>query len=168
MCDNNLAHIFIMKRIIQKTSVTNEQKLNDLLQHTTVNNDCLEWKGCFNTDGYARMGGNVKVHRLVYELKTSKDIRGYVIRHTCDNPKCINPEHLLCGTPAENAHDKFVRNRQPRVVTKEKVFIANSLLKLGIQSQVEIAAMLDLDVRRISDIKCGKYCSATGKFLGHG
>jgi hypothetical protein len=148
-----------MKRIIQKTSVTNEQKLNDILSNTTLIGQCMEWKGCFNTDGYARMANNVKVHRLVYELKTSENIQGYVVRHS---------SHLICGTVAENAHDKFVRDRQPRIVTKEKVFIANSLLKLGIQSQKEIAAMLNLNERRISDIKCGKYCSATGKFLGHG
>lgn len=143
-------------------------KLNDLLENTVKQGDCLEWIRALNTDGYPRMAGNVKVHRLVYELFHQENIDGFVIRHTCDNPKCINPKHLLKGTPKENGNDKFIRDRQPRVITKEVVFRVNDLLKTNKLTNKEIALILGIDQRRVSDIKCGRYCNATGKFLGHG
>ena len=150
-----------------------KKELSLLLSYTQKENDCLIWTRCFNTDGYPRAviegDSNAKVHRIVYQLATGEDISGKVIRHSCDNPKCINPDHLLSGSFADNGNDKAVRNRQPRVVTREKVFITNSLLNTYPQlRQKEVAELVGIDVRRVSDIARGKYCSATGKFLGHG
>ena len=126
-----------MKRIISKESVTNEQKLTDLLANTVYEDECRIWTRCLNTDGYPHMFGNVKVHRLVYQLSTGEDIEGYVIRHTCDKPKCINPNHLLKGSFADNGNDKFVRDRQPRVVTKDIVFKVRKILQLNLLKQKE-------------------------------
>lgn len=56
-------------------------------------------------------------HRLAYcehHNITLDDIEGYVIRHSCDNPRCINPLHLLKGTHADNVQDKVSRNRQAK------------------------------------------------------
>ena len=147
----------IMKRIISKQSHTNQQKLADLLSHTKLNNGCMEWTRCYNTDGYPRMGGNVKVHRLVNSLYTGADIKGLVIRHTCDNIKCINPVHLLPGTQHDNINDMVVRDRYYRVVTEEVVFKVKKLLGMGFLSHRDIANLVGIDPRRISDINCNKY-----------
>jgi hypothetical protein len=37
--------------------------------------------------------------------------KGMVIRHKCDNPKCINPAHLELGTPYDNSADMVARDR---------------------------------------------------------
>lgn len=149
-----------------------KRDLAKILSFTVPNGDCLEWTRCFNTDGYPRAAidghSNGKVHRIVWELVHSESAEGRVVRHTCDNPKCINPDHLIIGTNAENMHDKFLRNRQPRVITRDTVRWVNHLLKIPNMRQIEIAYILGIDARRVSDISCGKYCSATGKFLGHG
>lgn len=154
------------KRIFQKTSVTNEQKLNDLLLCTEKVNECRVWTRALNTDGYPHMLGNIKGHRLAYELATGEDIKGYVIRHSCDNPKCINPDHLLKGTVGENNHDKFVRNRQPRIVTRQIVFRVRELLATGKLLHKEIALICGIDQRRVSDIQCNRY-DYQGKFVGN-
>lgn len=154
--------------IIKKDSKTDEQKLNDILFHTDEVGDCMEWKGCFNTDGYARMAGNIKVHRLVYELVHKVKIDGLTVRHTCDNIKCINPKHLVIGSVFENIKDRCERGRTYKVVTKPIIVRVNELLDLKVLSQKEIAQIVGIDARRVSDISCGKYCSATGRFLGHG
>lgn len=89
--------------------------LSQILQHTTQVDTCLIWNRCLNTDGYPRMAyqgnSNGKVHRIVYELSTGENIDGKVVRHTCDNPRCINPEHLISGTATDNMRDRDLRFR---------------------------------------------------------
>lgn len=61
----------------------------------------------------------VRLHRLVYCSHNGfelKDIAGLVIRHTCDNPRCINPKHLLSGTTADNNRDRAERMRSAKRV----------------------------------------------------
>lgn len=54
------------------------------------------------------------MHRVVYckhNSTTLDDIKGLVVRHTCDNRRCVNPEHLLIGTQKDNCNDARVRGR---------------------------------------------------------
>lgn len=74
--------------------------------------DCLIWTGAKNSLGYGvveRGGVNRYVHRIVAGATP-----GTVVRHTCDNPSCINPFHLLIGTQAENIADAVRRGRIAR------------------------------------------------------
>lgn len=66
----------------------------------------------------------VGLHRLVYcehHGLALDDIAGKVIRHTCDNTRCINPEHLLIGTRADNNRDRAERGRSAKVVPSRQV-----------------------------------------------
>lgn len=80
--------------------------------------NCIEYAGCKNADGYGlhRVAGKrVLAHRQAYCAHNNVDlssIAGFVVRHTCDNPACVNPEHLLLGTHADNVQDKVSRGRQ--------------------------------------------------------
>jgi hypothetical protein len=68
-------------------------------------------------DGYISVkikGKNIRVHRLVYELHNGKIDNGLVVMHTCDNPSCINPNHMELGTHKENMEDKSKKNRTPK------------------------------------------------------
>ncbi len=53
-----------------------------------------------------------KIHRYVWIQKNGDIPDGMVVRHTCDNPKCVNLDHLLLGTPRDNINDMLERNRQ--------------------------------------------------------
>jgi hypothetical protein len=74
--------------------------------------ECIEWSFGLNSHGYGQVwvGGRLRgVHRLVYFI-----CHGYyppVVRHTCDNPACYNPEHLIGGTHMENSQDMVNRGR---------------------------------------------------------
>ena len=60
------------------------------------------------------LGVQISLHRLAYckaNGLTPTDIQGRVIRHTCDNPRCINPKHLVVGTQQDNIDDKVRRGR---------------------------------------------------------
>ncbi len=136
--------------------------LETLLKNTRKEKDCLIWLGLFNTDGYPRIywngSSNGKVHRIIYTLvHPEENIAGKHIRHTCDNPKCINPNHLLSGTPEENIQDRCLRNRTYKKITKEIVLTCLALLQEGKLSQKEIAQYLQINPRRVSDINCGIY-----------
>lgn len=66
---------------------------------------------------YAQVTAQGKVrrlHRVVYCDHNNVDIDSIddkVIRHTCDNPRCVNPDHLLIGTHQDNMDDKVERGR---------------------------------------------------------
>ncbi len=61
----------------------------------------------------------VALHRLVYctaHKLSLEGIDGKVVRHTCDNPRCINPNHLLLGSRADNNRDRADRGRSAKLI----------------------------------------------------
>lgn len=78
---------------------------------------CIEFQGRLTPQGYGHQkhqGKEFYVHRLAYCTAhglSIEDIAGQVIRHTCDNPSCINPDHLLLGTQKDNMKDRGERGR---------------------------------------------------------
>lgn len=84
--------------------------------------ECWEWQKATNEYGYGIIrvdGSTVKAHRLALELfdGTHRD-PSEKIRHTCDNPPCCNPAHLLPGTQADNIADMVERGRVARGAQK--------------------------------------------------
>lgn len=80
--------------------------------------ECLVWQGCkCNRWGHGTMNvsGRMKlVHRLAYEDKIGLIPSGVFVCHRCDNPSCINVDHLFLGTHAENMADMVAKGRQRR------------------------------------------------------
>jgi hypothetical protein len=137
-----------------------KRDLKTLLGNTEKVNDCLEWKGCLNSEGYARANidgdVNTKVHRVVFELSKGEDIQGFVVRHSCDNRKCINPKHLQKGTPLQNVQDRNERSGNGQAkLTKEKVLAIRQLANAF--SQKQLAEMFAVDSRTISSIILRKH-----------
>jgi hypothetical protein len=64
-----------------------------------------------NRDGVAE---HEYVHRLSYAMHVDDLDRSDVVRHTCDNPRCVNPLHLVVGTHADNHRDAVERGRAYR------------------------------------------------------
>ena len=69
------------------------------------------------TRGYGRVhidGKRIRATHHQWEFSHATKIpEGKIIRHTCDNPPCVNPEHLLVGTHKENTNDMIERGRRP-------------------------------------------------------
>lgn len=82
---------------------------------------CWIWAGCVDKNGYGIFRGEVagekfnRAHRFSYALHTGDLLKGMHACHTCDNPRCVNPDHLWPGTNADNMRDKVKkgRNRVP-------------------------------------------------------
>lgn len=71
---------------------------------------CWEWIGDKNEKGYGRFN-NKKAHRLMYEMTYSLFPSNLHVLHKCDNPSCVNPEHLFLGTHSDNMRDKVSKGR---------------------------------------------------------
>ena len=54
------------------------------------------------------------LHREIYKAAFGIDITGSVIRHACNNPSCLNPDHLRDGTHADNVMDRVLADRSAR------------------------------------------------------
>lgn len=82
-------------------------------EHTS----CWEWLGAKDKDGYGKvwlLGSNKRSHRAAYEIMCGPIPAGAVVRHTCDNPSCCNPDHLVTGSHADNVADREARGRTAR------------------------------------------------------
>lgn len=64
--------------------------------------------------GYGRLmvdGRGMRAHRYSYLIHKGKIPKGIIVRHQCDMPACVNPDHLVLGTAQDNANDMVKRNR---------------------------------------------------------
>jgi hypothetical protein len=79
--------------------------------------ECIKWHMCILPNGYGQAvhkGKRQYAHRLAYCAANGLDIeeiKGVLIRHRCDNPSCVNPNHLETGTNRDNSKDAVVRDR---------------------------------------------------------
>lgn len=77
--------------------------------------ECWPWLAAKSPTGYGVFGWDERAaHRAAYRLLVGPIPDGLIIRHTCDNPSCVNPAHLLTGTTADNARDAMERHRNIR------------------------------------------------------
>ena len=91
---------------------TDEQYIAD--NHEVEVNGCWVWTGAVFATGYGnahRRGKTVSAHRLAYETWVGPIPEGLVVRHSCDNRPCINPDHLSQGTHKQNMEDKSRKDR---------------------------------------------------------
>lgn len=69
---------------------------------------------------YGQIDGRA-AHRVAYERWVGPIPDGHVVRHRCDNPPCINPEHLITGTQGQNIQDMIDRGRHLNLFGRDLV-----------------------------------------------
>jgi hypothetical protein len=129
-------------------------------------NGCVEWTG-MHREGYGRINYKRKTYgctRLVWEWEKGKIPENKIICHSCDNPACVNINHLFLGTKADNMMDCVKKGRKlgllgeksPRARLKdEQVIKIKKLIKSGIALK-EIARDFKVSKTTIHYIKSGR------------
>lgn len=83
---------------------------------------CREFTGAKSPKGYGKISfkdKHFRAHRLAYILKFGDISEGLIVCHKCDNPSCVNTEHLFLGTPKDNAIDRMLKGRGNNQYTKQ-------------------------------------------------
>lgn len=103
---------------------------------------CWEWRRSCNGSGYGTLtiGGRAQyAHRLAFILAGNEIPDGYHVMHRCDNPACINPDHLTTGTRSDNMRDCYRKGRS-RIPSPRMTCERNGSAKLSSAQALSIRA----------------------------
>jgi DNA-binding CsgD family transcriptional regulator len=124
------------------------------LRPAAVPGQCWTWDGAHDDKGYAKLR-NARVSRILLGL-TDPRIEA---RHRCDNPPCVNPEHLEPGTHAQNMADMVARRRQPRGERRRNAKLTATqvhVIREDLRSARAIAEDFGVSADLIAQIKRGE------------
>jgi len=106
-------------------------------------NGCWEWTASIAWNGYGRFkyaGKMALAHRVSYILKYGPVPDGMMVCHTCDNRKCVNPDHLFLGSHQDNMDDMVTKGRG---ATKDQTRAKNGNAKLSENDVMTIKGRLE-------------------------
>lgn len=79
---------------------------------------CWLWTGARKESGHGVIGlgkreqGLVRAHRLSWTIHNGNIPKGMLVCHKCDNPPCVNPDHLFLGSQLDNVRDCIQKGRK--------------------------------------------------------
>lgn len=118
----------------------------NLLGNYEKSGTCWNWTGTLFNKRYGRFSAGkcgLSAHKVSFVLHTGTKAGNGFVCHTCDNPQCINPEHLYLGSAATNAEDRRDRGRQ-----QDQRGSKNPYAKLTEKQVQQIKAALRAKVRQ--------------------
>lgn len=126
---------------------------------------CWEWQKSRWESGYGKVGVYrqiVAAHIVSYRLFRGPIADGLFVCHECDNPPCVNPDHLFLGTHQQNMDDMVAKGRQTRGVlnshakiTEDQVQEIRHLYAAGGMTQKDIGARFGITKSNVHLIVCG-------------
>jgi Autographiviridae endonuclease len=103
----------------QKMGMMSPQERILLSSIPEPNSGCWLWLSWVNAKGYAQLRYKGRCHRanrLSFSAFVGSIPDGLHVLHRCDNPACVNPEHLFLGTNIENVRDREAKGRGARFI----------------------------------------------------
>ena len=136
---------------------------------------CWKWTGATNgTYGCIYTHGerlNTYAHRVSYEIHNGEIPDGMLVMHSCDNPLCVNPDHLSVGTYKDNAQDMARKGRASTPLAKLTPAAVRRIFRKSINghSKVSLAGDYGVNVATISNIMARRtWKHITAPLVGNG
>jgi hypothetical protein len=127
--------------------------------------ECWLWTGAILATGYGSIRINskaVRAHRAAYEMVNGPIPKGTLLRHTCDNRRCVKPDHLLLGSHKDNTADAIERGQHATgersvlaILSNDAVATIKAALAAGVPGRY-LANQFGVSESAISKIKHGK------------
>lgn len=141
--------------------------INRLCSKTVWSGDCLLWTGakrCHKGFFYGAIRGDggrksrmLVASRVALETKISRPLSaGEVAMHACDNPLCVNPDHLSVGSHRDNTQDMIKKSRHPTFTLSAED--ANEIRRrcASGERQVDVAEIYKVHQSTVNKIVNGK------------
>ncbi len=128
---------------------------------------CWKWEGGFGRDDYGSFydGKNqIAAHRFSYIIHNKVKLKtNELVCHICDNPKCVNPDHLFIGSYQDNVDDAVKKKRHAfgekvgtsKLREKDTILI-KQLLKYNCYSHRELSILFNISKPAITSINRGR------------
>ncbi len=120
--------------------------------------DCWNWTAYTAGNGYGSLFFGTKknpkprsAHVVSYEIHNGPIPAGMNVLHTCDNRRCVNPDHLFLGTQSDNLIDALKKGRAPGMKLCEAD--VELILSLGDKTLKEIADWFDISISQVWNIR---------------
>ena len=122
---------------------------------------CWLWQGSRYQNNYGKTvwgGKQYFAHRMSYIIFNGLIPNNFIIRHTCDNKRCVNPKHLIIGTQSDNLLDSVKRNTHglQKLTQEEVIEIKKSLKKPYRGINKYLAEKYNVTQNAISQIKTNR------------
>lgn len=115
---------------------------------------CWNWTAAL-TGGYGSFQSG-KAHRFSYRVLKGKIPKGAHVCHSCDNKKCVNPDHLWLGTAKDNLVDAARKGRMARGERQWQAKLKNedvTQIRTNGKSSRENAEMFGISIHTVNDIR---------------
>lgn len=149
--------------------MTYAEKIERLLFPLT-SSGCMEFPGSRTKKGYGSVnvsGKTTQAHRYAYYVHIGNPSGG-VVMHTCDNPGCVNPDHLTLGSQKDNMDDMVQKGRAPHgersgsvKMSEDDVYGIFNMRNLGM-THASIARVVGVSQQQVSRILLGERWSHLG------
>lgn len=133
-------------------------------------NSCWKFATKGDKDGYPQVVGSkhckefglTRAHQVAYHLYHGPIPDGMIVCHVCDNPSCVNPDHLFVGTWNDNVQDMIRKGRYKHPLSNGNGFKLSSEDRVkikelkGIKSCMEVGPLFNVSYSRICQIWRGE------------